>query len=606
MLRLVEKPLEPVTSIGDSPGTSVDYGHVILQDGSRWLTFSDPLQVVVAYNAHEISHALQEIDHAVSRQGLYAAGFMGYEAAAAYSLAVHKPTASEFPLLWFGLYEKPLESDSRPQLDPEAGGYELGSWQTSLEQEEYVKAIEQIKKHIAAGDTYQVNFTMRLQAPFTGDPRALFFDLVEAQRADYTAYLDVGSHVICSASPELFFRLQGNRLTARPMKGTGVRGYTLAEDRQHIAELHASAKNRAENVMIVDMIRNDFGRIAKIGSVEVPHLFSVEKYPTLLQMTSTVTAESDASLPQIMAAMFPCASVTGAPKVRTMAIIKQLESQPRGLYTGAVGYFGPGRQAQFNVAIRTVVIDRRTGFADYGVGSGIVWDSDAGSEYEECRLKTQVLMRRQPSFEIFESLLWTPEEGYFLLDNHLQRLAGSAEYFDFVLDEQQFRQELNRLSYSLDRPHKVRIMLADDGEIISQAVSLGDNRIIEPVRVGLAPTNVVSSEVFLYHKTTNRQLYTKALVSRPDCDDVLLWNEHGELTEATSSNIVVELDGRLITPPVSCGLLAGTFRRHLLEQALIEEGVITMADLQSCSKLFLINSVRRWREAILIDSGYLM
>jgi para-aminobenzoate synthetase / 4-amino-4-deoxychorismate lyase len=603
MLQFAEKPVWTAGEGVDGANSPLTYGQVLVQDGRRWLTFSNPLYVFVAYEAHEVAPAMREIDKAVSRQGLYAAGFMAYEAAAAYDLAVHKSAADGLPLLWFGLYEQPSQSGSGPQIDRADARYYLGQWRTSLEEEAYTKAVHKIKDRIASGDTYQVNFTMHLQTLFSGDPRALFFDLVQAQRADYTAYLDLGKHVICSASPELFFRLQGNRLTARPMKGTAVRGRTLEEDRQQIAGLHASVKDRAENVMIVDMIRNDFGRIAEIGSVNVPYLFTVEKYPTLLQMTSTVTAQSAASLPELMEAMFPCASITGAPKVRTMQIINELEPEPRGLYTGTIGYFGPERQAQFNVAIRTVIIDRETGLADYGVGSGIVWDSDAAGEYEECRLKTEVLTRRRPSFDLLESLLWTPDEGYFLLDKHLQRLAGSAEYFDFSMDEQQVRLRLDQLTHNLSALHKVRLLLGEDGNITTQAVSLAGNRIIESVKVGLAEDAVDSSEVWLYHKTTHRQVYEKALASRPECDEVLLWNERGELCEATSSNIVLEIDGRLLTPPVSCGLLAGTFRQHLLEQGQIEEGIVTLADLEHCTQLFLINSVRCWRSAYFMDNS---
>ena len=605
MLRFAENPsLMPTTSMGNNEESPKSYGQVVLQDGRRWLTFSDPIRVIVARDASEIVPALSEIDRAVSGQGLYAAGFISYEAAAAFDLTVHEPKPDGLPLLWFGLYDRPSEGSSGPLPDSAGAGYRLGEWRASFEEEAYIKAIEEIKNYIANAATYQVNFTMRLQTHFAGDPRALFSDLTQTQRADYTAYLDLGSHVICSASPELFFHLDENMLTARPMKGTAVRGRTLNEDRQHIAGLHASTKDRAENVMIVDMIRNDFGRIAEIGSVKVPHLFTVEKYPTLLQMTSTVTAKSAASLPEIMKAMFPCASITGAPKVRTMQIIKTLEPQPRGIYTGTIGYFGPGRQAQFNVAIRTVVIDRETGLAEYGVGSGIVWDSDAVGEYEECRLKAQVLTRRWPSFDLLESLLWTPEEGYFLLDRHVERLARSAEYFDIPIDEQQIRLRLDNLSRTLSGPHKVRILLDNDGEVISQAVSLGNNSTIKPVRVGLAVNAVDSSEIWLYHKTTNRHLYEKARASRPDCDEVILWNERGELSEATSSNIVLEQNGRMITPPVSCGLLDGTFRQHLLEQGRIHEGVLTVADLHRNTPLFLINSVRRWRTASLIDTDF--
>ncbi len=594
---LSNRSVDAQQSVGSSPA----YGRIILQDGRRWLSFNHPVHVFVTNEAHEVQSTLREIEKAVSQSGIFAAGFMAYEAAAAYDLAVNPAQEGYGPLLWFGLYERPETSHSYPSLLSAGGTYQLGKWQMSLSEEEYTQAIKSIKSYIARGDTYQVNYTMRLKTEFSGDPQGLFWDLSQAQRGEYAAYLDVGSHVICSASPELFFRVEGNRLTSRPMKGTAHRGRTLEEDRQSIIELQNSAKNRAENVMIVDMIRNDFGRIAKIGSVKVPDLFTVEKYPTLLQMTSTVTAESDASLPDMMEAMFPCASITGAPKVRTMEIIRELEPLPRGVYTGAIGYWGPGRQAQFNVAIRTVVIDRETNTARYGVGSGIVWDSDVLAEYEECRLKSAVLNRRQPDFDLLETLLWTPGEEYFLLDYHLDRLRRSADYFDYSLNLPQLQDQLNELSSELSVPHKVRILLSSDGRIKSQAVSLAEAPMIEPVRVGLASEAVDSNEIWLYHKTTRRKIYEEALASRPDCDEVLLWNERDELTEATNANIVLELDGRLFTPPVSSGLLAGTFRRYLLDQKRITERVLKISDLQHCRNLYLINSVRKWVKVKLID-----
>jgi len=590
-------PIEDRETASRSPGS---YGYVLLQDGQRWLTFSDPIRIVAAHEVGEVRPALDEIDHAITQQGFYAAGFISYEASAAFDLAVHQAELGGMPLLWFGLYNKPAERFSRFPPGIVSEKYRFGKWQASLEKNAYTEAIKAIKNYIAGADTYQVNFTMHLQSQFSGDPWTLFCDLVQTQQADYAAYLNLGQHVVCSASPELFFKLEGNDLTSRPMKGTTVRGRTTSEDRQQIAELGASIKNRAENVMIVDMIRNDFGRVAEIGTVKVPYLFTIEKYPTLLQMTSTVTAQSTAGLPEIMEAMFPCASITGAPKVRTMQIIKSLESKPRGIYTGAIGFIAPERQAQFNVAIRTVVIDRDTGVADYGVGSGIVWDSDVEAEYEECRVKAQVLTRRWPSFDLLESLLWTPGEGYFLLDKHLQRLADSAEYFAISFDEQEIIRHLRTLAHTLPGPHKVRLLLQIDGNIKSQAISLGKDGSFKPVNVGLANNAVDSNNIWLYHKTTYRQLYKNARASRPDCEEVILWNERGELSEAATANIVLDLNGQLVTPPISSGLLAGTFRQHLLEVGQIRERILTISDLQRCKQLYLINSVRRWRSAKLI------
>ncbi len=576
--------------------TSLTYGRLVLHAGSRRIGFADPLRVIATREAQEIAACLREIDDAVSNRGLYAAGFMSYEAAAAYNLAVHQPEADALPLLWFGLYDRAQEL---PAIPAKSGTYRLDGWRTGLDEEAYFAAIEQIKQRIACGDTYQVNFTMRLRAHFTGDPWALYYDLYQAQQAAHTAYLDLGRYVICSASPELFFDLDGDLLSARPMKGTAVRGKTLVEDREQMAALRASTKDRAENVMIVDMIRNDFGRIAEIGSVEVPSLFSVERYPTLLQMTSTVTARSRASLPEIMEAVFPCASITGAPKVRTMEIIKTLEAEPRGIYTGTIGCWGPDRQASFNVAIRTVVIDREAGLAEYGVGSGIVWDSQAADEYAECRLKSQVLVQRFPPVELLESLLWTPDEGFFLLDLHFERLAGSAQYFGYAFDEAAARLHLMELAKALAEPKKVRFLLGQDGQMISEVHVLIVPSDRPPLRVGLAKTAVNSNDIWLYHKTSRRQVYEEARAGRPDCDDVILWNERGEVTEASSSNIIVELDGRLVTPPVSSGLLAGTYRRYLLEQGHIEEKIVMIADLERITRLLLINSVRKGQEAVL-------
>ena len=588
--------LEPVFNTLVQEATAVP-GSLILQQGKKWLYFTNPLSVVAAHAAGEVEAALLQVETAVNHHNLYAAGFMTYEAGAAYDLAVHAPHAEALPLLWFGLYAAPEE------IEPPVGNgrYTLGKWQPAVNETAHATAIKQIKTTIANGNTYQVNYTFPTHAAFHGDPFSLYTDLIQIQEADYTAYLDLGDYVICSATPELFFKLDGDQITAKPMKGTAVRGYTLGADKQQITYLKNSPKNRAENVMIVDMIRNDIGRIAAVGTVEVPKLFDVERYPTLLQMTSTVTAQTHASIGEIMAAMFPCASITGAPKVRTMQIINQLEPQPRGIYTGTIGLIAPGRQAQFNVAIRTVVVDRRQELAAYHVGSGIVWDSDAAQEYAECRLKAQVLFEKRPSFDLLEALLWTPEDGYFLLDLHMARLAAAAEYFNYSLDAQAVRAKLTALAQTMSEPSKVRLILSRDGRYISQVGSLESGSMVEPVRVGLAKEPVNSKTIWLYHKTTRREVYVNARASRPDCDEVLLWNEHGELTEAGTSNIVLELDGDLFTPPVSSGLLAGTFREFLLGNGRIQERTLTIADLNRCEQIYLINSVRKWRRAELVN-----
>ena len=360
----------------------------LIQSGPVWWQFSQPVVVIAAATPTDILPALHTVEQAVNTQGLYAVGFLTYEAAAAFHLTTHSPSPDNLPLLWFGLFREPK---ILPQLPSPAAPFTPTTWQPSLDAAAYTTAIHTIKDEIAQGNTYQVNFTFPLHAPFDGDAYALFHHLTLAQRASYTAYFDLGTHAICSASPELFFGLDGERLWSKPMKGTMARGRDATTDEQNRLALYHSDKNRAENVMIVDMIRNDMGRICRPGSVQVPHLFATEPYPTLWQMTSTVTGMTSAPFSDIMAAMFPCASITGAPKVRTMEIIRGLEPRPRSLYTGSIGYLAPGRQAQFNVAIRTALVDRTAGQASYHVGSGIVWDSDAAAEWDECLLKARIL-----------------------------------------------------------------------------------------------------------------------------------------------------------------------------------------------------------------------
>ncbi|HFE67314.1 MAG TPA: aminodeoxychorismate synthase, component I, partial [Chloroflexi bacterium] len=329
-------------------------------------------------------------------------------------------------------------------------------------------------------------------------------------------------------------------------------------------------------------------------------LFAVERYPTVLQMVSTVQARTRRPLSEIFRAMFPCASITGAPKVRTMEIIRELEPQPRGVYTGAIGFISPGGTAQFNVAIRTALVDRERGTAVYGVGSGIVWDSDAAAEYEECQVKAQVLAAKRPSFQLLESLLWQPGEGYFLLEGHLRRLADSAIYFDIPLDGAAARQALARFALSLAEPCKIRLLVSLAGEMEIEAVPLAQGARRQPLRVALADTAVSSENVWMYHKTTRREWHNAARAAYPDCDEVILWNERGELTEATTANVVLDMDGELVTPPVSSGLLAGTFRNHLLANGRIRERILTKADLSRARQIFLINSVRRWQTAVLV------
>lgn len=564
----------------------------------RWLAFDRAHTIIRADTLSAVAPALREVEAAV-QAGAYAAGLISYEAAPAFDagLAAHPPDG--FPLVWFGLFAAPTPLPALPE-PPATEAYTLGPWQATLGPAAYAEAIARIKDHIARGETYQVNYTYRLRADFAGDPWALFLQLAHAQRADYAAYLDLGTHAVCSASPELFFEREGARVRAKPMKGTHARGRTLAEDEAQARWLQASEKNRAENVMIVDMLRNDLGRVAETGSVRVPALFEAERYPTLWQMTSTVTAEVRRPLTELLAALFPCASITGAPKHRTMQIIRELEPTPRHSYCGAIGLLTPAGRAQFNVAIRTALIDRAAGQAEYGVGSGVVWDSEAEAEYAECQLKARVLHTRRPRFDLLESLRWTPEAGYWLLERHLGRLAEAAVYFGVPLTLAEVRARLTALAATLPpAPHKVRLLVAPSGAAHVEAAALPPAP-AGAVRLALAAAPISAADPFLFHKTTHRIVYEQARAAHPEADDVLLWNEAGEVTEACLSNLAVRCEGRWWTPPVAAGLLAGVYRAELLAQGVLRERVLTVAETRQAEALAVINSVRGWRPAQLL------
>lgn len=531
---------------------------------------------------------------AAVRGGLYAAGFISYEAAPGLDPALVTRRPGPLPLLWFGLYDR-MPTVARGVPPPPSSLPPL-AWTPSVSVPEYRRAVGRIKDLIAAGDTYQVNYTLRQFAPFAASPWLLFLHLIQAQKVRHAAFLDLGDHALCSVSPELFFRLDGGTITCRPMKGTAPRGLSAADDAAQADALCRSQKDRAENIMIVDMMRNDLGRIARTGSVTVPHLFEVERYRTLFQMTSTVQARTSATTGGVLRALFPPASVTGAPKVRTMQIIAELETEPRGVYTGAMGYAAPGGKAQFNVAIRTVHIDKCAGRAAYGVGGGIVWDSVAEKEYEECRTKALVVTTPpSPCFHLLETMLWRPRQGYLFLKEHLDRLSESARYFGFAVDIHHLARRLVRAGARLgDRPHRLRVLASEDGacRIEIEPAPMGARRV--PWNVALAARPIDPANPFLYHKTTNRAVYEQARAQCPGRDDVILWNEKEQVTESTVANIVVRIRGRLLTPPVECGLLPGVHRARLLRNGTVREAVVTIADLARAEAVYLVNSVRGW------------
>ena len=595
--------------------------------GGPWRHFTSPVRVVSAHAVDGVRSALAEVEAAVS-SGLYAAGFVAYEAAAAFSLPV-RPTAlteppavsdhseskgesNGLPLVCFGLFD--AESIETLAHLPHGGAAELGEWQPSIDHAAYLRAIRAIKARIEAGDTYQINFTFRLNAPFRGEPSALMRDLYAAQAGRWSAFVDIGTHAICSASPELFVLSEDGRVECHPMKGTAARGWWPAQDAERGKQLHCSEKNRAENVMIVDMVRNDLGRIATVGTVRAVSLFDVERYPLQWQMTSRVVAEAPgAGLSAMFESMFPSGSITGAPKHSAMSIIGELESTPRGIYTGAIGYLSPHGRSHFSVAIRTVLLDRTLNTAEFGVGSGIVWDSVDRDEYDECLIKARMvhiqssafgvqpsasgipsyIVGAAPDFRVLETLRWTRESGLVLLERHLARMHASAECFGFTHDVHELRALLNEATADLAKPARVRLLLEHDGTVVCEAADL-EPLPERPLRAALAADPVEPHDVLLFHKTTRRITYERARASRPDAEAVVLWNTLGEVTEGTDFNLVVEIDGARVTPPIECGLLPGTFRAQLLDDGEISERRITVDELRASGRGWLINSVRGW------------
>ncbi|MFW5837624.1 MAG: aminodeoxychorismate synthase component I [Desulfovibrionaceae bacterium] len=567
--------------------------------GLDWsLNLARPERVLQARSLDEVAPVLDALE-AQALAGRWVALMIAYEAAPALDDALTTHSAGDFPLAWGAVFNEPQPSDPAPgkTLDP-------NDWRPLVSRNQYLSNLDAIRAYIRQGESYQVNYTLPFECIQPPHGLDWFSSLLPAQQAGLAAYLDMGRFQVLSFSPELFFHRRG-LLRTRPMKGTMPRGRWPEEDDARARQLAACPKNRAENVMIVDLLRNDLGKIAVPGGVRVPELFRVERYPTVLQMTSSVEAElrEGVVFVDILRALFPCGSVTGAPKARTMQIIRELEPFPRQAYCGAVGLLKPGGEAILNVPIRTIVADRERRRARFGVGGGITWGSSPVEEWEECVTKMAFLDRPDEEFELLESLLLR-DGAYVFLQKHLDRMRTSAGYFGFAFREPAALQALEHLrtQHSAGR-HKVRLLASADGSVRVEAAPLLDDP-PEPVRLGLASEPVDSQDAFLFHKTTRREVYDRARASRPECDDVVLANERGEVTESSFANLVALIDGELLTPARVCGLLNGTFRSVLLKSGLARESRLSLDDLRGASLLWLINSVRGWRQAVLAEEEF--
>lgn len=562
-----------------------------------------PYRVLVARRPAEVVSVLAEVERVTSR-GSWAYGYVGYEAAAGLEpgLAVCDTVGDGPPLVWFGLCEEPVAV--APLAPPPAGEslYTVGRWQPGWTPQRYRRDVARVRAHIAAGNTYQCNLTVRLRTQVGGDLRQLYTDLMLNQRPRYAAYLDLGKYVIASASPELLFEWVGDRLLTRPMKGTAARGRTLGEDRQRVQELLGSAKERAENIIVVDLLRNDVGRIAEIGTVSVPALCVPERYETVWQLTSDITGTlpPETDLVDIFRALFPPGSVTGAPKRRTKQIIRDLEDDPRGVYCGAIGLLAPpgaAFRARFSVAIRTVVADRGTGDAVYGTGGGITWGSDPEAEHAELWAKAAILDAPYEEFSLLETMAHDPPDGVRHLDRHLQRLASSAEYFGFPFNAERAWADISA-AVNQTSASRVRLLLDRCGTL---TVELGPapTPSQRPVTLAIDLDPVDSRQRWPYHKTTRRQSYTTSAARHREADDVILVNDRGQLTETTIANLAVQLDGSWYTPPLDAGCLPGVERGYLLEYGQLHERTLAPSDLHHATALAVLSSLRGWQPAIL-------
>lgn len=572
--------------------------------GGTALSFPAPSRVVVARKAAEVPSVLAEVERA-TEQGCWAFGYVGYEAAAGLDprLAVVPAASGGLPLAVFGLCAGPVYVPPVVLPAGRARNYTVGPWHRGWTPQGHRDDVARVREHIAAGDTYQLNLTVRLRSQVSGDLEQLYADLAWAQRGSYAAYLDLGRVVIASASPELFFQWAGNRLLTRPMKGTAARGRTTVEDTRHVRQLLGSDKERAENVMIVDLLRNDLGQIATVGSVQVPRLFAPERYETVWQLTSDVAAElrPGAGLVDIFRALFPSGSVTGAPKQRTMELIRDLETEPRGVYCGAIGIVAPPGQpfrARFSVAIRTLTVDRATGTAVYGTGGGITWSSEPAAEHAELLAKTAILTEPSEDFALVETMAHVPGHGLRNLDRHLARLGDSASYFGFPFDPCAARALLAHAVQDAG-PVRVRLTLRRDGGLHTD-IGPRPARLRRPVRLAVDLGPVDSGQRWLQHKTTRRGVYTARTDRHPYADDVILTNERGQVTETAIANLAVLLDGRWWTPPQDAGCLPGIERGRLLDLGRLAERDLTVGDLSAAQALAVVSSLRGWRSAVLV------
>ncbi|MDF7774209.1 aminodeoxychorismate synthase component I [Sphingomonas sp. AOB5] len=576
---------------------------VLLDDarpnGAGARLYANPVEIVEANGEEEVCAALERI----RASGKHAAGYLTYEASAGFEpSAWPQPAGGERPRLWFGLFDGYEKVDAAALLPDPAGAW-AGKPQPWITRQQYGEQFTRVIDLIEAGDIYQANLTFRAWVRWAGAPASLYALIRARAAAGYGALVATGEQWLLSFSPELFFAVESGRLTAKPMKGTAIRGDSEAEDRRLAEELQSDPKQRAENLMIVDLMRNDLSRVARAGSVQVPQLFHVEQYPTVHQMVSTITAELDEGLDAIDAlqALFPCGSITGAPKVRAMQIIGEVEGAARNAYTGSIGRIDPAkdgksRDAMFNVAIRTLSVDATSDAAVLGLGSGLVADSKVQEEWDECLAKGAFVTKGEAPFDLIETMAFDPEIGIKLLERHLARMKVSAQLFGFEFDRHGVRNELQAATFRLRDASRVRLLLAPSGAI---AIGIAPMPTVPegPVQVAILAQEVAPDDFRLRHKTSRRAFYPRV----PGMFETIYTDAQGYLTEGSFTSIFVERDGVLVTPPLSRGLLPGVLRAELIESGKAIEGDLTPADLEH--GFFIGNALRGLVSAVTVAEG---
>jgi para-aminobenzoate synthetase/4-amino-4-deoxychorismate lyase len=612
-------------------------------DGDRSVELTGLQDRIEAWTVPEVPGVLARAE-AAAIGGSCVAGFVTYEAAPAFDEALVVRTdppsssAAQLPLAWFGIFDTLHEVDplsgpfpvTSPTANESADGdlvadHRSGSphrspWVGEIGSREHGRAVESIRQAIQAGDTYLVNYSTRYRRPWASDedPLALYTQLVSGHSSGFHGFLETPDWAVACGSPELFFELRSDHIATRPMKGTAPRGRWEAEDRQNAESLQTSEKERAENLMVVDLLRNDLGRIAVPGSVSVPELWAIERHPTVWQLTSTITAtpRPGVDLSDVFAALFPCGSVTGAPKVSTMKVIADLEHSKRGVYCGAMGLLRPdqagpaesgGFEARFAVAIRTATIDKARALVEYGSGGGITWDSSPAAEWEEVVVKTKVVDPSRPAGRpppaLFETMAFDPTGtgagggGVRNLDHHLRRMASSADYLGFPPPVDARAMVLDAVS-GVTESARLRLVLRVDGHLEVDVHPLTeDARSDRPLLLCVDSEPVDSRDARLFHKTTDRCRYDERASRHRLADDVILVNERGEVTETTRANLLVQLDSQWVTPPLDSGLLPGVGRARLLESGRVVERVVTEAELRNSDAVATVSSLRGWRPA---------